>query len=314
MFEDGKTIERFSQKDYLVHWFLGNSKLLLADTDLSAITTLETDPANGTVYTATMSVVDTQIPPDPLEERIRAQTDLYGWVLTPKVDSQGQTSSVQAQFVYNMDFKYPVPRPVLEAWKDASMQSIDHLQNYLQQHGCPPYIRRVAGKVTAETFDHETKEYQVAYTVKHQPSNAYRTRKRQDSIWCTDIRFYRDMFPHGVDIRVIPEHSTRSEVLMDHCTIKVFTIDESMDSKQVTLILKPLLDDAFDCTMYRYNNVLSQPPVKQLDKKEEKEEQKEELKAPDSSAEQVSTDALAAPGNILLQMMFLYISNQIYYR
>ncbi|CAO3672248.1 unnamed protein product [Rhizopus microsporus] len=295
LFEDGKTIERFSQKDYLVHWFLGNSKLLLADTDLSAITTLETDPANGTVYTATMSVIDTQIPSDPLEERIRAQTDLYGWVLTPKIDSQGQTSSVQAQFVYNMDFKYPVPRPVLEAWKDAAMQSIDHLQNYLQQHGCPPYIRRVAGKVTAETFDHEAKEYQVAYTVKHQPSNAYRTRKRQDSVWCTDVRFYRDMFPHGVDIRVIPEHSTRSEVLMDHCTIKVFTTDESMDSKQVTLTLKPLLDDAFDCTMYRYNNVLSRLPVKQLDIKEEKEEQKEELKAPDSSTEQVSTDALAAP-------------------
>ncbi|KAG2229071.1 hypothetical protein INT48_003285 [Thamnidium elegans] len=263
-FEGGQTIERFSQKEYLVQWFLGGM-LPIASVDLSAITSIESDPITGTVYTATTSVTDQQVPPDESGHRIRAYNDLYGWVFRPKFDKEGRTISVGISFVCNMDFRYTVPSHVLQTWIDSSLQSITHIHHYLSQYGCPPYIRRVAGKVIREGFDALTNNYQIVFTAKHQPSNSYRARKQQQqqqnqSVWCTDIRVHKTMFPHGLDISVIPENVARIEVSpKDNKSIKIFTTDQYIDGKQVTFTLVPLSStDGINhhSSTYKYNGEL----------------------------------------------------------
>lgn len=248
----------------MVQWYLG-SALPIASADLSAITSIESDPVTGTVYTATTSVIDQQIPPDESGHRIRAYSDLYGWVFRPKFDKQGRTLFVNVSFVCNLDFKYVVPNHVLQAWIDESLKSISHIQHYLSQYGCPPYIRRVAGKVVREEFDPLTNNYQIVFIAKHTPSNSYRARKQQQqqnhqSLWCTDIRFHKSMFPHGLDITVVPEDVARIEVSpKDNRSIKIFTTNESIEGKQVTFTLTPLVsnDGAVNhYTTYKYNGEL----------------------------------------------------------
>ncbi|KAI7897692.1 uncharacterized protein BX663DRAFT_556539 [Cokeromyces recurvatus] len=232
-FERGQTIERFSQKEYLDQWFLG-STIPIASIDLSVITSIETDPTTGTVYTASTSVTDHQVPPDELEHRIRAYSDLYGWVFRPK--HQGQ--SIYVSFICNMDFKYRIPKETMQSWIDTSLQSITQLHHYLTQYGCPPYIRRVAGKVQREAFDAISNHYEITYVAKHQPSHAYRARKH--AVWCTDIKFHQKMFSNGLDIHVTPENGTRIEISQQQKSIKIYTMDESIDGKEITIMIDPL--------------------------------------------------------------------------
>lgn len=307
LFEKGEMVERFSQKDYLVRWHLRDNQLHPSlNTDISAITTIETDPVNGTVYTAAVSVNDSSIPADKTGDLIRAHMDLYGWMFRPNLDDQGRTVSVDTQFVCNLDLAHAVPKTHLEKVLDASMQSIDNLQKYLNQYGCPPYIRRVAGKVMAESFNALTNEYRMVYTVKHQPSNSYRSRKRRDTNhWCTDIRIHKDMFPHGLDVHVLPDNLVRCEVLVKHQMIKIFTIDPSVDGKEVTLTLKPLLkdDDTFDYTTYKYNDTLFTSIKEKEEKKETKTSSTEQANQPSSEevlTKQVDEDIKIPKGYLLV--------------
>ncbi|KAI8642795.1 hypothetical protein BD408DRAFT_443174 [Parasitella parasitica] len=257
-FEGGQTVERFSQKEYLVQWYLGGL-LSMASVDLAAITSIETDPITGTVYTATTSVTDQQVPPDEAGNRTRAHTDLYGWVFRPKFDKHGRTVQVAVSFICNLDLKHTLPQHVLQTWMDSSLQSITHMHRYLLQYGCPPYIRRVAGKVVQEGFDALTNNYQIIFIAKHQASNSYRARKQSStSLWCTDIRFHRTMFPHGLDIKIIPENIARVQISSkDRRSIKIFTTNEAIDGKQVTFTLSPLYhNEATHYTTYRYNGDL----------------------------------------------------------
>lgn len=248
----------------------------IANVDLSAITSIESDPITGTVYTATSSVIDQQVPADETGHRIRAYSDLYGWVFRPNFDQQGRTLSVGVSFVCNMDFKYTIPNPVLQTWIDDLLKSIVQVEHYLTNYGCPPYIRRIAGKVVQEDFDANSSKYEIVFIVKHQPSNSYRARKQQQqTVWCTDVRVHKTMFPHGLDIRVVPEHAARIEVSpKDQKSIKIFTMDEAMEGKQVTFTLKPLLDG--HSSTYKVNDEVFNPkqpllveePMGELDVKE----------------------------------------------
>jgi hypothetical protein len=203
----------------LVHWFLAQN------IDISGITSIETDPITGTVYTATTSITDAQIPPTP--HRIRHFTDLYGWVFRPTLDKHGRTLSVSTSFVCNASLLHG--------------NDVANIRNYLSTHGCPPYIRRVAGKVVQESLQDAI--YEVTYVAKHQPSHTYRARKTTTQ-WCTDVRFHRSMFEKGVVVEVRPLGVARVQVLKEH--VKVYTTDESVDGKQVSLILKPYTEEEVD--------------------------------------------------------------------
>lgn len=224
------------------------------------------------------------MPPDETGHRIRAYSDLYGWVFRPEFDKQGRTVSVGVSFVCNMDFKYTIPNQVLQTWIDNSLQSIVHVDHYLTNYGCPPYIRRIAGKVVREDFDAISNKYEIVFIVKHQPSNSYRARKQQQkTVWCTDIRVHKTMFPHGLDIRVMPEHAARIEVSpKDQKSIKIFTMDEAMEGKQVTFTLQPLLDG--HSLSYKVNDKVFNPKQPLLVKEQAVKEQFAEV-----AADQVKT-------------------------
>lgn len=200
----------------MVHWFLAQN------IDISGITSIETDPITGTVYTATTSITDAQIPSTP--HRIRHFTDLYGWVFRPTLDKHGRTLSVATSFVCNASLLYG--------------NEVANIRNYLSTHGCPPYIRRVAGKVVQESFQDAI--YEVTFIAKHQPSHSYRARKTTTQ-WCTDIRFHRSMFEKGIVVEVRPLGVARVQVLKEH--VKVYTTDETVDGKQVSLTLKPYTEE-----------------------------------------------------------------------
>ncbi|KAI9276442.1 hypothetical protein BY458DRAFT_433617 [Sporodiniella umbellata] len=284
-FEQGEIIERFSQKDYLVRWQFGGS-MDLADTDISAITTIETEPGTNAVYTTAVSVFDTRVPPDPAESRIRAHTDLYGWMFCPQTNERGEIVSIETRFVCNMDFKYAVPKPVLKNWWESVMSTLASLQAYLDRYGYPPYIRRVAGKVITENFDAKTSRYHLSYVVKHEPSRSYRTRKGQDVVWCTVIRFQQAMFPHGLDIQIVPKQYIRADINMKQQTVRVFTTHESTDGQQISISFCPLQDPTMDSMAYSYNRVLT-ASVKQVEKTPNTESTKPKeaqvVSAPDES-------------------------------
>ncbi|KAI8990784.1 hypothetical protein BDF20DRAFT_908634 [Mycotypha africana] len=274
-FENARRMDRFSQKDYLEQWILkhANTAVSLPSMDMAVITSLETDPVTGTVYAASTSVDDPQLPPpfnfrNTIQNCIRTETDLYGWVFRPLSKKKQQrhgddnaVSSIHVSFICNMNFNYNFSNQVLQAWINASYRSISQLKHYLDHYGCPPYIRRVAGKVIKEEFDPFKKRCQIKYIAKHQPSDSYRQRKERrqqqqkpnhnnksasaaTASWCTDVRFDRQMYPTGVDICITPASATHIQVsTKGQTSVKIFTIDESIEGEEVTFSMLPLVSE-----------------------------------------------------------------------
>ncbi|KAI9491869.1 hypothetical protein BDB00DRAFT_468279 [Zychaea mexicana] len=238
-FEGGQVVERFSQKEYLVHWSLRNM-YPVTNCDISAITTIETNSSTGTIYTASTSVNDPLIPASTKEANgsnsghIRGHTDLYGWMFTSNLGEGGRTKSVNVTMVCNLVYKCHVPANVAKVMENEMLASVANVRNYIQKYGCPPYIRRVAGKVVEEDFEAKTGTYQVTFIAKHEPSQAYRQRK---SGWCTDIRVHKSVYSGGLDVKVSPTEGTRVEMTSDHKSVRIFTTSSEMEGKRVVVLL-----------------------------------------------------------------------------
>ncbi|KAG0178746.1 hypothetical protein DFQ29_003052 [Apophysomyces sp. BC1021] len=211
-FEEGRVVERFSQKDYLVHW-------VLRDGDICAITSIETNPATGVVYTASTSVLDSQVP----ATEYRHSLDLCGWVFLPTFDERGRPQRVQVTYVSSRE----------------TAPCVAGIRSYIKQFGYPPYIRRVAGKVIRESFEHEAATYQMTYIAKHEPSSSYRARKSgsTSTAWCTDIRYHKSMYTDGFDMNVAPADAVRVQVLKETNCIKIYTVQQEIEGKHVTVEL-----------------------------------------------------------------------------
>ncbi|ORY94951.1 hypothetical protein BCR43DRAFT_526075 [Syncephalastrum racemosum] len=235
-FDEGRVVERFSQKDYLVQWRL-RSLFPVAECDVAAITSIETDPSQGVVYTATTSVVDSQLPPSP-DETVRAETPLYGWAFRPVQDEHGRTHSVRVTLICHMDYKVSLPVKAAKVLGDEMLACVANVRDYMEQYGCPPYIRRVAGKVLAEEFDAISAKYSITYIAKHEPSSAYRSSKKAAS-WCTDIRFTRAVYPHGLEVKVSPTQGTRIEMASDRRSVRIYTTRSDMEGSKVVVLLAP---------------------------------------------------------------------------
>ncbi|KAI8138906.1 hypothetical protein BJV82DRAFT_522813 [Fennellomyces sp. T-0311] len=230
-FENGQVVERFSQKEYLVHWSLRNM-FPVSHCDISAITSIETNASTGAIYTASTSVTDAMIAVN--NGHIRGHTDLYGWVFMPNVDDRGRTKSVNVTMVCNVDYKCHVPGNAAKVLENEMMASVANVRDYVEKYGCPPYIRRVAGKVVEEDFETKTGTYQITYIAKHEPSQAYKQRK---SGWCTDIRVHKSVYPGELDVKVSPTHGTRVEMTADHKSVRIFTTSPEMEGKRVVVLL-----------------------------------------------------------------------------
>ncbi|KAI9300445.1 hypothetical protein BJ944DRAFT_244189 [Cunninghamella echinulata] len=219
-FEHGQVLERFSQKDYLVKWTLKDRQ------SLTVISTIDTDTSIGAIYTASTSVVDDihKIEALPLSSQIQ----LYGWIFVPIKDTQGHYQGVQASMIMDQDMNH----------HKTNSDIMNGLIQYLSQHGCPPYIRRVAGKIIHESFSLE-KGYEMSYIVKHEPSSNYKARKSNpEKNWCTDLRIDPSkQFALGFDLRITPSHGIRVE--LSETIIKIFTTTADLEGKQISLHLAP---------------------------------------------------------------------------
>ncbi|CAO3590545.1 unnamed protein product [Absidia cylindrospora] len=235
-FEHGDVLERFSQKDYLVRWAMKNGG------NYTVTSTIETDTTLGTIYTASASVDDVHVTPGTLKMK------LYGWVFVPVKDDKGRRC-VKTSVIWDSAGHF----------SSKLLPSLDH---FLATNGCPPYIRRVAGKVLHEELlmmDDDTVDptlngaksggdviaaarkkkpiYTMKYVVKHEPSNSYRARKSNpEKNWCTDIRIHSaSMYSLGFDVSVSPSSGTRVDVSEQH--IKIFTTTPEMEGKQVSITI-----------------------------------------------------------------------------
>ncbi|KAI9482621.1 hypothetical protein BDB00DRAFT_158641 [Zychaea mexicana] len=281
-FVDGHIIDRFSQKDYLVYWCMNNNQdnkngsKLESNSSTTAITSIETDPVSGVITTITTSVHDsiTQQQPtvaaaaaatdkvdgekldncmmvdgDANTQTAKLQVDLYGWIFRPGE----QEGVVHITWIGNL----PAAAAAAAAATGATFSHyycIPRLANYMNQHGCPPYIRRVAGKVTYEDFDNDTGVYRVAYIAKVQQKQHDNDQQQQSSpqkkiikkkssrlllLWCTDIRIHPSRYPAGIQVTLTPPIGTRAELSSSKASIRVYTTSQEMDGKQVVIDIAP---------------------------------------------------------------------------
>ncbi|CAM0141276.1 unnamed protein product [Umbelopsis sp. WA50703] len=230
---DGKIVERFSQKDYLVYLQLRFPQFT-TPIDLSAISSIETDPTTGSIHTVTASVTNPLIPEDTTGHYTRCNLDMQGWVFVPQFDENGSTISVTTSFISYVDYGFSIPPATSRSLKSEASLYVSQVQDYLAQHGCPPYVRRIAGKIIKEEYSSTAKAYEITYIVKHEPSGGSRKQPPGAiSSWCTDIRIPPAGRRSGLEIQVSPTDGIRVEMTTDYSSLRLYSIDPFMDGKIV---------------------------------------------------------------------------------
>ncbi|KAI9489362.1 hypothetical protein BDB00DRAFT_876449 [Zychaea mexicana] len=261
-FETGHVVERFSQKEYLVYMQM-RSIFPIHSRDFSLLTVIDSDPGTGTIHVASTSVSDGLIPI--IKPHVRGQIVVYGWALRPLKEKGG--GGVRLTFVSHMELEgtTPLPPAIIRQLTMEVPACVDRVQWYLRQHGCPPYIRRVAGKITQEQFDSKDKIYRVSFTAKHKPSQ-----HRQHGSWFTDIRTNPSMYGFGFNVEVLPTEHTRVELRADDMGIRVYTLDNSLEGRLVEVAIEPNLPGS--TPKYTWNGV----SLKEEEKKKKEDEALEE--------------------------------------
>lgn len=213
--------------------------------DFSILTCIESNVSNGTIYVASISVNDELIPPPSASQHIRGSLMTYGWMLEPlRSPQQKRLIGVKTTFIAHMDMggTTPLPPSIARLLTTEIPSCVDRIQNYLRQNGCPPYIRRVAGKVTLEAFDDKEKQYEIEYIAKHTPSaRQYRSRNSTtviQSMWCTDLRTHLSMYPFGYSVETQPEFGIRVEMRPDGMGFRIYTEQEDMDGQTIGVLIR----------------------------------------------------------------------------
>ncbi|KAI8374455.1 uncharacterized protein BYT42DRAFT_576424 [Radiomyces spectabilis] len=250
-FREGQVVERFSQKEYLVRWIMQEHNAA-EPFDICALSCIETDPVSGAIFTASTSVTDSQLPMDP--QRNRAQMVLYGWIFTPVIHPSTKAKAVKATFIGHVETPGDASVRQWQGLTEHLSTCMKHLRHYVKIYGCPPYIRRVAGKIIDETYDPKRNVYEMTYIAKHEPSSSYKTRRKSSGGWYTDIRISHKLYPEGFDVQTSPSAGVSVEFLEDRHALKVFTTDPKLDRGNVTVHLMPQVTPKSTCK-YTWNGV-----------------------------------------------------------
>lgn len=255
-FVDGKAVERFSQKDYLLY-----TKVDLESVnqmrDFALLSLIDSEPASGIVYYVSTSVEDRAIPKS--DRHVRGHVYLEGWVFEPEFDTSGRTRSVMVTYFSHIDYRQPITHRSEESLHRLLTQdaiNISSIEKYLSKYGCPPYIRRVAGKVSKETFDASKRMYGVAFIVKYTPSIP---KEEKPGAWCTDIRVHSSMYPNGFRMHISPQRGVRVDLRLDSAGIRVYATLEEMDGCVLTINIMPQ-DATLDVAPFITCNSLPLPP------------------------------------------------------
>ncbi|CAO3637027.1 unnamed protein product [Cunninghamella echinulata] len=233
-FEKGKIVERFSQKEYLVYLQM-QSIFPIQSRDFAVLTHIESDSISGTIHVISSTVSDSLIPET--EEHIRGKLLLYGWTFQTIKNNQGQRLGVNMTFISHMDLSgtIPLPSSIIRLLTSEVPSSVLRVQQFMVSVGCPPYIRRVAGKVMDEDYDLETCQYTMSYIAKHSPSKQH---QQNEQNWCTDIRIHASIYKYGFNITTSPSLGVRTVVRPDNAGVRIYTENESLNG---TVILVKIL-------------------------------------------------------------------------
>lgn len=244
-FEKGEIVERFSQKEYLIHTQM-KSLFPIQSRDFCVLTCIESVVATGAIYIGSVSVEDELIPES--TQHIRGRLNAYGWALKPMTRGKdGQWMGVQVTFIAHINMggsgTTPLPLPSAIVRLLTTQACADSIQTYLAVHGCPPYIRRVAGKIIYEEFNVRTNQYTIRYIAKHAPSPRRHHQQQQQqqqkqkmigSMWCTDVRTHQSMYPLGYSIE------THQDVRVDvrpNIGLRIYTEKDALDGETVELVI-----------------------------------------------------------------------------
>ncbi|ORX46563.1 hypothetical protein DM01DRAFT_1339559 [Hesseltinella vesiculosa] len=208
--KQGKIVERFSQRDYLEHWVLEEEQ------DMSVLTHIEREA--GYIWIVTASVKDGQL--KKMDGLQRTHLDLYAWRVSLKKNQQQVAVSLITQTAS--------PWPQIP-----SALCIMKLQAYLSSNGCPPFIRRVSGKIVVERFDHDQRTYTVSWIVQHHPPPSMTS-----SAWCTVLCLDDRMFPLGHDMEVLPREATCVKTIGK--VVHIYSTHPSLDGQIIQLKITPI--------------------------------------------------------------------------
>jgi hypothetical protein len=238
-FEQGHVVERFSQKEYLIYTEM-KSLFPIQSRDFCALTTIESNMSTGGIYIVSSSVVDTLVPES--EKHTRGDILVNGFALEPVKSKQGRLIGVKVIFInhLNMGGVTPLPSSITRLLTTEVPYCLDRIESFLDQKGCPPYIRRVAGKVTLEHF--EDTIYRMEFIAKHAPSRQYRKNRTSSisNMWCTDLRIHSSMYKNGFEITTEPKEDVRIEIKPDGSGLRIFTERSEMDGKTIRLLIEPI--------------------------------------------------------------------------
>ncbi|KAI9272013.1 hypothetical protein BY458DRAFT_509225, partial [Sporodiniella umbellata] len=218
-FEHGQVIERYSQKEYLIYIKMKNL-FPIQNRDFSILTSIETNINTGAVYIASISVEDNLIP---VRSCTRGTYVTYGWALIPT------SHSVRVTFIAHLNLSglTPLPPSIVRKLAFTLPSCLLKIKEYLEHTGCPPYIRRVAGKIVLEEY--KDNDYTITYIAKHTPS------RRNHSSWCTDLRIHSSAFPEGFQFNIFPKEGVK--VVSKQGGLRIFTETVALEGEKISLTI-----------------------------------------------------------------------------
>ncbi|ORZ00073.1 hypothetical protein BCR42DRAFT_429894 [Absidia repens] len=242
-FKHGKIIERFSQKEYLVYTQM-KSIFPINGRDFSLLTHIDSDARSETIHVVSTSVSDKLTPAT--DDYVRGRMLIYGWTFQALKDETGKRTGVNITFISHMDLvgMTPSPSAAIQLLTAQIPLYVLRVQQYITTKGCPPYIRRVAGKILSEVYDHDNHQYKLTYIAKHFPSKRHHHPQQQQQLhtedsWCTDIRIHASIYKKSFKITTQPQQDILVVVRPDKTGARIYTKNDALDNTIIKIDLSP---------------------------------------------------------------------------
>ncbi|CAO3579835.1 unnamed protein product [Absidia cylindrospora] len=235
-FDNGQIVERFSQKEYLVYMQM-RSIFPINSRDFSLLTQIDSDARSETIHVVSTSVSD-NITPE-IETHTRGKMLIYGWTFQAIKNEQGKRTGIKITSIAHMDLAgtTPLPSAIIRLLTTEVPLCVLRVQNYITSVGCPPYVRRVAGKVVNEHYDPDTHEYKISYIAKHLPSRQHHLHNEQS--WCTDIRTHSSVYKNSFNVVTRPQQDLLVVTQPNKSGVRIYTKKDTLDNTIIEITITP---------------------------------------------------------------------------
>ncbi|KAI8072851.1 hypothetical protein BC940DRAFT_291780 [Gongronella butleri] len=249
-FEDGQVVERFSQKEYLIYLKMKNV-FPIQGRDFAVLSHIESDVKSGSIHVVSASVADDALVPV-TTSHTRGRWLVYGWTFQAIKNEAGERTGVHVSFVSHMDLEggAPLPSAIIRRLTNDIPAQVSRVGDYLRMYGCPPYVRRVAGKVLREQYDPENHTYSISLVCKHTPAASARRVaqnsengendakhakmvQQQQQQWCTDVRLDAAHYPQGFQAIAHPATHVQIVYKANNAGIRIYTKDPAADGTTI---------------------------------------------------------------------------------